>query len=367
VAGDNGLGRAEVATVPSTAEQLTPAWLTAALRPAFRVAGEVAEVRASPIGVGIGLVGTLHRLDLTWTDGHGPEAVVAKLPAVGARSRAVGIRLGMYRNEVRFYQHLAGRTALAVTCHYAALDDSTHDFVLVMDDMTPASSFDQVAGCPPDLAAAAVTALADHHARFWRERGLGGQAWLRRLSDASFVDPIRAAYERSWPLVRQRFGPGLPTRFVALADRFASRLPALAAELSTPPCTLSHGDFRLDNMFIGQDREVRMCDWQLVDRSRGLRDLAYFLSQSLTPTVRSDLEWSLLALYLGRLADSGVSGYDLTQARHDYRVGTLFALVYPVVAGGSLELDDPRAAKLTTVILERAVTAISDLDCFALG
>jgi hypothetical protein len=265
--------RARPDGIPTTAYQLTPAWLTGVLQPfatpASEGPGRVTTVEAAPLGVGLGLVGSLHRLDLAWTGGEGPQHLVAKLPARGMQTRAVASALDMYRNEVRFYWHLAGDTALAITCHHADVDDRTHDFVLILDDMSSATVVDQLAGCPHDRAVDVVVALADHHAGFWGETGLDGEPWLRRLGDAQFVDPFVAAFRATWPLVRSRFADDLDERIVTLGDRFADLMPALAADLSQPPCTLSHGDFRLDNMFFCRPGRIRLCDWQLTDRSPG--------------------------------------------------------------------------------------------------
>jgi hypothetical protein len=102
-------GRAE----PATAPHLSPDWLTAALQPsATPPAGgraQVGEARAERLGVDLGLLGTLHRVDLTWAQGDGPPSVVTKAPATGEQSRSVATALDLYRNEVGFYRDLGAR------------------------------------------------------------------------------------------------------------------------------------------------------------------------------------------------------------------------------------------------------------------
>lgn len=349
--------------IPTTADQLTAPWLTGVLRrsatPEADGSAQVVSARTTPVGVGLGLLGTLHRVELAWSGGVGPPSVVAKVPTVGQQSRAMATALGMYRNEVHFYRDLADRTDMAIACYYAAVDERTHDFVLLLDDMSARATFDQVAGCPADQARTVVTTLADHHARHWAEADLEGAPWLRRLSDPVLVEPLVAAVRTTWPTIRARFGGELDAGIVALGDRLADLLPGLAADLSRPPCTLAHGDFRLDNMFFGPDGQVSLCDWQLTDRSRGARDLAYFLTQSLSPAVRTASERTLLDLYVVRLARHGID-YDPDEAWHDYRVASLLGLVYAVVAGGGLDQDDPRSAALTRVMLERSAAAITE-------
>ena len=353
--------------VPANASALTAEWLTEALRSAHPGAGAVAAVQAEPLGAGYGLLGALRRLHLRWEHpgGGGPGTLVAKLAAPGPHSRGVAAALGMYRNEVRFHQHLGAATPLAVGCDHAGFDEATGDFVLLLDDMCGEDTSDQIVGCPPERAEAVVLALADHHAASWGEAGLNGHRWLRRIDDPALLAPVAAAFAVTWPAVRERAGARLPPEVRRLGDRFPRLLPGVVAELAGAPLTLSHGDCRLDNMFFGLGDRVTLCDWQLTDRSRGARDLGYFLSQSLTPDVRARLERALIDCYLDRLATHGIA-YDRDQAWQDYRVAVLFAFLYPVVAGAGLDLDE-RSNRLTQVILERCAAALVDLDCDRLG
>ena len=349
--------------IPADASALTAEWLTGVLRPAYPAAGAVTGVHAEPLGAGFGLLGALRRLRLRWEHpaGGGPDTLVAKLTAAGERSRAVAGGIGLYRNEVCFNRHLAAAVPLAVCCHHAGFDEATGAFVLLLDDMGGTGTCDQIAGCPPDRAEAVVVALADHHAAHWDERGLDGHAWLRRVDDPSLVTPVAAAFAAGWPGVRDRAGDRLPPAVRDLGDRFGDLLPGLLAQLAAGPLTLSHGDLRLDNMFFGPGERVTLCDWQLVDRSRGARDLAYFLTQSLTPSDRALVERPLVDRYLDCLAGHGID-YGRDQAWHDYRAATLFSLLYPVVAGSGLDLDE-RSAQLTDVILDRCAAALVDLGC----
>lgn len=347
---------------------LTPESLTLALGPAAVSGAEgpdeparVVDVRATRLGVGVGFLSSLHRVELTWAGGMGPSSVVVKAPAAGERSRSLAASLDMYRNEVCFYRELGADTDLAVGCHHAALDEDGQDFVLVLEDMTGATTVDQVAGCPPELAAVVVANLAEHHARFWDEAGLDAAAWLRPLDDAVLVDELAAVTRATWPAIRRLHGDRLDGETLTVGDRLADVLPDLAAELSRPPRTLVHGDARLDNMFFDPDQQtVRLCDWQMTDRSRGLRDVGLFLSQSLTPAERARVEGSLVELYLARLAERGVTGYSADDAWRDYRYAVMLAFVYAVVAGGGLDHDAPRSYALTQSMLDRSAAAIAD-------
>src|ERR1700694_5361314 len=96
--------RASMMTIPRTFNDLTPEWCTEALGRPIR------SVAATPIGVGVGLVGQLARLQLDGPDG--PSVVIAKLAAPTDESRFVATVLNMYGREVGFYTELSARTPI---------------------------------------------------------------------------------------------------------------------------------------------------------------------------------------------------------------------------------------------------------------
>jgi Ecdysteroid kinase-like family len=349
--------------VPRSPDDIDAAWLTWALGPAVGPGARVVDVEVTSVGVGVGLLGQLRRYALTWEGGDGPASVVAKFPAAGTRSRALAVALGMYPREVGFYRDLGAASHLSVGCHKAVFDERTHDFVLVLADMSAATTVDQLTGCAPVRAAEVVTALADHHARYWDEAGLDRAPWLARFADSTVPGQIAGAVHASWPEIRARFADELSPAVVSLGDGLAAALPLVAADLSRPPLTLAHGDLRLDNLFFDERCGVRACDWQLTGRSRGMRDVAYFLTQSMTPDDRAAAESDLVALYLDRLAAQAVAGYDEEAAWQDYRSGTILGFAYAIVALGGLDHDDARSAALPRTMLSRSVLAMSDRRC----
>lgn len=360
-----------IPAIPASVEGLTAGWLTEVLgrRRATGTRAEPAQVvgvRAEPVGVGIGLLGSLHRLDLTWSDGAGPTRVVVKSPAAGERSRAVAALFGLHTTEVGFYRDLAATTGVAVSCHHTASDREAEEFVLVLADRSDDTTFDQLTGCPPDRARTVMIALADLHARHWDGAGLDTSSWLRPVDHADLVDAFRTAIRMTWPEVRARFSDELAP-IVELGDRLEDMIPAVTAMLARPPVTLTHGDARLDNVFFDGADGLRLCDWQLTSTARGARDVSYFLTQSLTTADRVSCERPLLDEYLDRLAARGVTDYGADQAWDDYRAGTLLGLVYAIVAGGGLDHATPRATALTRAMLQRSVDAVLAHDCASLG
>ena len=351
--------------LPKSVDEITPEWLTAAMQSTKSATGTVTAIDTVPIGVGVGVVGALFRLTPTWADGDGPATVIAKMPS-SPSARFVAETLSMYRREVRFYEQLAARTPMPhATCYYAQLDWDTQDFVLLISDLAGGRNVDQTAGCAVADAEAAIDRLAELHAAFWNDASLRPSDWLPVINDSPIPEAACFAYQMGWPVMNELFGDTLSPKLRSFASTFDTVMPGLMARLAEPPFTLSHGDYRLDNMFFTDGpngTDLTVCDWQLVDTSRGGRDVGYFASQSLTPDVRAKHERDLTQRYVDGLASRGVKDYTFDDAWLDYRISALFCLVYPIVAGGSIESQDERSVRLTGGMLERCIAAIDDLN-----
>ncbi|MDQ1521244.1 MAG: hypothetical protein QOI55_2317 [Actinomycetota bacterium] len=349
------------ASYPTRSDDLTVEWIAEALG----MPGQLRGFEASCIGTGIGLVGNLAKVTLEWNGHDGPDTVVAKFPSAGEESRFVAMVLRMYEREVRAYEQLTPRSPLGSPARYfSAFDPETHDFALVIGELQGRNP-DQLQGCTEKEAVLAVDRLAAHHAAFWADGELEQLPWLPWLDDGPIVGAVQFAFQGGWQVIEPTVADLTSPPIRALCERFPDLIPGLMTELSQPPFTLAHGDYRLDNMFF-DGSELALCDWQLVCRARGPYDLAYFTTQSLTVEARREWEPDLIARYADGLAAHGVSGYSAEDIEHDYRVATLFCLVYPVIAGGSLTVEDERHNRLCRSLFERCVTAIDDLRCLEL-
>ena len=122
------------------------------------------------------------------------------------------------------------------------------------------------------------------------------------------------------------------------------------------PRTLCHGDYRLDNLFFGvrPDHEpIRVVDWQIVSQCVGTYDVGMFLSQSVAPSIRREIELDLLRAYHDRLLEHGVRGYTFADCIDDYRWTLLIGM-------GSRRRSASQAIDLPSdggVNLERLFTA----------
>lgn len=338
---------------PTTPEEIDAAWLS-------RVLGlPVRSYQVTPIADRQGVNGETYRvlLDAPPETGSGPSSLVAKFPH--APSRGVAQYQRWYEREVSFYRELAASTPIRTPRCLAAEIAPNDDFVLLLEDLAPRRQGDQVRGCSAEEALPVVRALARSHARWW-DTAPATHEWLPYTTvGLERGGPVSGAFGRAWSRVRQLVEPGA----YAVLDAGVEQYVALLEEISTPPVTLTHGDFRLDNMFFEEGEAAAegpiVFDWQFACRTRGAYDLAYFLALDLEPGTLAEHEDALLEAYRNTLATLGVE-YPEGVLLRDYAVSlVLSTAVFAIGAGGPQPSDASRV--MHEVGLQRLGAAIARL------
>lgn len=350
--------------IPVDPLSVTPAWLSETLE------ADVHECELEQIGIGVGLLGRLYRAHLQGGPGV-PKTVVVKLPTLDITARTnLCEELEMYLREIRFYEEIGVANPLRPAHHYfAAIDEATHDFVLVLEDLGRLRLADQLVGCSADDAATVIDAIARHHAYWWDNERLASLPWLMEYSSPRFIAAITENYAAAWSKFLDRVGDSLSPAVRDFGDRFQSSIPWFLGQVTRRPYTFVHGDLRLDQLFFAvsaDDPPVTALDWQLAGRGRGAYDLSYFLDQSMTTDDRRSCEDALLERYAERLAEHGID-YPREELRHDYRLATAWCFIYPVMAEGRIEIVNDRNQRLARTMLTRGVAALEDHGGLALG
>jgi hypothetical protein len=296
--------------------------------------------------------------------------VGVKLPTLDTRARtALCEELEFYLSEVRFYQEIGLANPLRpARPYFAAFEEETHDFVLVLEDLGQLRLADQTLGCTVADAETVVDAIAGQHGHWWNSPRFPSMPWLKTYATPPFPARIASNFEAAWPRFVEIVGSDLSPAMRKFGERFPSMVPWFGDQLARPPRTLLHGDLRLDQLFFAvaaDDPPVTALDWQVTGMGRGAYDLAYFLGQSLPTEIRRSCEERLIERYADRLAERGVD-YPRDEMRHDYRVTTAFCFIYPVIVGGRIEMANERHRELLHIILNRATAAIEDHDALAL-
>ena len=340
--------------IPTTIEEITPAWLAQATGLAI----DGAEIEQ--IGVGVGVSSALYRARLT---GEGcPASVVVKLPALDEAAVFTSTMLRMYLREVGFFGELAQQAPIRVPlCHHAAADPETSHFVVVMEDLGGLRLVDQVVGMTIPDAEQAIDGLAAWHATWWGQaEALAERGLTVSLGDEVYKAVLPIVFAEGWDKLTAELE--VPAAIAAVAPRWIEAMPGLLDGLAEAPTTMIHGDYRADNLFFQPDGSVAVVDFQIIGTGRGAYDLAYFLTQSLASADASRHEQALFDRWIAALGAAGVPSGDLVGRWDDYRAAALFCLVYPVVAWRGMDAADPRQVDLARTMLERFDRAVGELD-----
>lgn len=347
----------------SDPEQVSASWLTGVLRHAgLAPRGRVRDFDSELVGTG--QMGTNVRFVLDWSEpAHGaPASVVGKFPSSDPISRQTGAGQGAYLREVRFYQQLVSKVRIRTPrCFFADIAQNASDFVMLMEDIAPAEQGDQIHGCGPDRAALALEELARLHAPVWGDAGLDDLEWLSRPGPEGAA-LLKDLYDSVLPGFVARYSDRLAPEAIALAKRLGQGLSSWV-QAARGPMTLTHGDYRLDNMLFGtggQTPPLAVVDWQTVAQGYPLSDASYFLGAGLLPEARRAHERALLREYHARLCASGVREYDWEKCWRDYRLFSFSGLIMAVIAS-MIVVQTPRGDDMFMAMASRHVIQALDL------
>ena len=331
---------------------LGPDWLSAALGTA------ITGVTATRVGTG--QMGQSWRLELESDDPAAPRSLVAKMAGGDPSTR--GLISAGYRAEFDWYTDLCASVAIATPrCWYATIVDDNTSFVLLLDDLAPATPGAQGPGVTVAQAEVALRQLA----------GLHGPRW----NDPSLIDSphVSAPTDDGTAFHAEIFGGAVPQFVEKFAARMSADDIAVLEDLTgwigdwlrtgRDRLTLIHGDFRPDNLMISPDgTHISTLDWQTVGLGFGGRDVGYFLGLGIETRLRREHERDLVRAYHESLTSHGANvAFD--ECMTDYRLGTpqgplvtVLGAVY-ATAAPSEESDAMFASMIT-----RSCAAIRDLE-----
>lgn len=353
-----------VGDIPASLDEVSAAWLA-------QVTGfPVTSAQLQVIGQGEGFLGQLARVTLGYGDTTPPGAptsAIVKLPTQDPGGKQIGLMMGVWERESRFYDEIGAQMKVRIPKVYANLADSAGgNYAIVMEDLAPMHPADQVTGATPDQARRVIDELAVIHGTWWDSPALKQLPWMPGL-DSPMTGAIKPMFDMGWAQFNERYAHRVSARTLRWAEQFSNRIPQLLERYLSEPNTLVHGDFRLDNMFFDADGNAggsfALVDWQMAMRSPGGSDLVYFIVTNLAPETRRAMERELVERYQAGLARQGVTGEYATVQRlwQGYIEGILF---YCVSFGGGLLTIDPaneRGVKLFDELVMRTYIAAEDL------
>lgn len=339
-------------------QRVDPSEVLRALRASGVVSEDAALVSIDHRSVGIGQSADTLLLKLTWAAaGSGPATVIAKVPSTDAQAARTMRSLGGYEREARFYRELAPRADISVPACWGTLEENGVPSAVLLEDLSDLEPGDQFVDLPMEMLTRVREQLARLQAPFWDDPALADAQWLHRRLGV----PIPAIHERmqtSWARTRDYLADGFDADERAQIDRFVSGAAEWAQSLGGP-FSLTHHDFRVDNLLFGPDRVV-VLDWQTVGWGPPMFDLAYLLGTSVSPEVRRRIEREEVFRHVADLAARGVV-WDAEAAWTSYRRASFAVLLMLVPPTGSVKRSERGDAMFRRLLRFGARMAL-DLD-----
>ncbi len=349
-----------MADFPTTAAQLTAAHLNTYLIES----GHLQDAQVTDVAhqlIGTGKMGDNARLTLTYAGDAqaAPSTLIAKFPADDEHARAMAGAQGAYYNEVMFYRELAPRTNMRTpTIFGSELSEDRTEFLLLMEDMSPAEPGSQFIGESREHTELALAQAAKLAATFYGEDFSDCDHVLTPASDDGGAFGA-SLMEQSWPGFVDRFGHGMSAEMIAFGERNVHNHSHFVTRF-TGPKTLAHGDFRTENILFDGNQSATTVDWQTPGASSVLTDAAYFLGGSVETEDRRAWEKDLIEGYRAELDRQGVS-LSFQDCWDQYREFAQHGILLTVL-GASFSSADERGDRMFMTMIQRHLQHCLDVD-----
>lgn len=273
-------------------------------------------------------------------------------------------RLG--RSEVGFYNHIAADVPIPVPRSFCARS-AAHGgrFIILLEDLIARGCHFPEGDITHEQARAVMRCFGRLHAAFWESpRFASDLAWLRSHENRSNIGVENLISRRANKPAIERYSEELSPAVREQTHKIHLHREALEAYWSDGPRTLIHGDSHMGNVFFEGD-EAGYFDWQVVQRGQGIRDVSYFMTNSLPTELRRSAEDELLDIYLETLREGGVTGVgvDRSWVFERYRAHTLYTWISSSVTAATPGLQPVSVAKAA---MQRTSDALDDHDALAL-
>lgn len=307
-----------------------------------------------------GTTGTTDRARLALEGDGVPASVFVKTAAVEGATRLFGGLARLGEVEVGFYRDVRpGLDLRAPLLLGASFDRGTGRFVIVLEDLAAQGAVfcDTLSRLTTDQTAAVLSTLARlHGATHGRLPAVG---WLGTNSGDALLPLISGSLPRLAAKVAQR-APELVSEEAAPLLRGYRRW---APMLDEGPHSVLHGDPHPGNVYLVDDRDAGLLDWQAVRRGNPMRDVTYHLVLGMAVPDRRTHERDLLAHYAAELAAHGGPELDADECWRQHRRMAAYAYVAAVFTSG---LGGLQNADIADAGLKRATAAVTDLETTAL-
>jgi hypothetical protein len=276
--------------------------------------------------------------------------------------------INAWQLESHFFRYVASTLPLRTPVTYATAYQGTRFYLIqenLRDDpsVTLFTNPDMMAGPSMELAHRCLDTFAQLHACHY---GISGQQResILPLNYHLFLSSrmglaARLLNAQALAPCMKKLPDVIPAKVAQAYERTMRNWDALLEYWFCGPLSLLHGDSHLGNFFVSGEA-MGMLDWQAAHWGKGIRDVQYFLIDSLPADTLAEHEQDLIAYYVERRAYYG-EPVDHGQTWEEYRSFTFHTLMTIVVSIGFGALNEEQD-ELMVEILRRAVAAVQRVD-----
>ena len=297
-----------------------------------------------------------------------PASLFIKLPLDSLATRWFFSIIGSWHLESRFFRDVAPNVPLRTPITYATHAQGSRFFLIQENlhedpDVELFTNPDMMQGPSLTLARRCLDTFARLHACHYDLSPAAREAVLP-LDLHPFLSPQMRRVSQTLnrlalkPCMKKLPGR-IPPAVIDVYKKTQEHWSALLEYWFSGPLSLLHGDSHLGNFFVSGD-EMGMLDWQAVHWGKGIRDVQYFLIDSLPADVLAANERELVDYYVQRRAHHGTP-VDAEQIWQEYRSFTYHTLMTIVVSIGFGALNDEQD-ELMNEVLKRSVAAVERVD-----
>ena len=239
------------------------------------------------------------------------------------------------------------------------MDASASRYVFLLEDLSPYTLGNQLAGASVSQAKVILDHLAKLHAKFWQGENLATIDWLANdeVHDEEADAYIQEIFGAAWQYLKQQNKITLPESVLAFGDNIIQR--GIRKFTDAIPVTLIHGDFRLENMYFDKDEPV-IFDWEDIGLAPCTIDLAYFVGGNL-PVALSQYDTQLLMEYHKHLLDYGVENYPFDELMAHYRIAMVDSFIQGILTYHN-NVENSSSAEFAQAIAARFIARADNLQ-----
>jgi hypothetical protein len=332
--------------LPLSVEEIDAAWLTSALH----AGGRQAAVRSASIVNIIKGTSTKIRIALEYDEAGQKLGLPATMILKGGFDTHSPGMSEMFRQEARFYEHIAPHVALNVPkTFFAGTDPDSWQAVVLMEDLNARNVHFCRAQEPFDYPQIKwrLEMLAALHAKSWDSPDIKpGGRWE---SLPTRFDGWSTIYNEHYlqPEIWQSYIDS--PRGAAISRRLQSRdwmhgaLARLGLLQDQEPNCLIHGDTHPGNLYIDADGTPGFLD-AIATRACWWLEVTYHIVAACDIADRRNWEGGLLSVYLAALAEHGVTPPDFDHAWLRYRQSIAYGLFIFIINETKFQTESTNTA-----------------------